>query len=132
MSDISRIAVKSVFPVVPPLWLLAFTGFSLLYIALPELIPSEWRWFFKIIPIALLLQLALTRTEGKVRMLLGLGLLLSATGDVLLALDGLFVQGLLAFLLAQVTYTILFLAQCRWQTRRLPWAAVLCEDEEEG
>ena len=125
MTDLSRIATKPILSPVPPLWLLAFIGFSLLYIALPGLIPSGWRWFFKIIPIALLLQLALTRTEGKVRMLLGLGLLLSDTGDVLLALDGLFVQGLLAFLLAQVTYTILFLAQCRWQTRRLPWAAFI-------
>ncbi|MDO8908528.1 MAG: lysoplasmalogenase [Pseudohongiella sp.] len=110
---------------IPPLWLAAFAGFSVLYIALPGLIPSDWRWFFKIIPIALLLQLALSRTEGKTRTLLGLGLVLSAIGDVLLALDGLFVQGLAAFLLAQVTYTVLFLTQFSWQPRRLPWAAFI-------
>lgn len=43
----------------------------------------------------------------------------------MLALDDLFVPGLLAFLLAQVTYTVLFLTQCRWQTHRLPWAALI-------
>jgi uncharacterized membrane protein YhhN len=107
------------------LWLVAFTGFCLLYIALPGLIPAGWRWLFKIIPIALLLFLALTRTTGKVRTLLGLGLVLSAIGDVLLAMDGLFVQGLAAFLLAQVTYTVLFVTQRRWQPRRLPWAALI-------
>ena len=110
---------------IPLLWLAAFVGFSLFYIALPGLIPTGWRWLFKIIPIALLLFLALTRTEGRVRALLGLGLVLSAMGDVLLAMDGLFVQGLAAFLLAQVTYTVLFVTQRNWQPRRLPWAALI-------
>ena len=104
------------------LWLVAFIGFSLFYIALPGLIPTGWRWLFKIIPIALLLFLTLTRTAGKVRTLLGLGLVLSAIGDVLLAMDGLFVQGLAAFLLAQVTYTVLFVTQRRWQPRRRAFA----------
>ncbi len=125
MSDISPVLDKPILSRVPLVWLLAFIGFSLLYIALPGLIPSGWRWLFKIIPIALLLQLTLTRTQGKVRTLLGLGLVLSAIGDILLALDGLFVQGLAAFLLAQITYTVLFLTQCRWQISRLPWAAFI-------
>ncbi|HDZ08938.1 lysoplasmalogenase [Pseudohongiella sp.] len=125
MTDLSRAAEKRFIAVAPPLWLLAFAGFSLLYITLPDFIPSDWRWLFKIIPIALLLQLALTNTSGKVRALLGLGLVLSAIGDVLLALEGLFVQGLAAFLLAQVIYAVLFLSQSRWQPRRLPWAALI-------
>lgn len=125
MTDISQPSAKPILASVPPLWLLAFVGFSLLYIALPGLIPSGWRWFFKIIPIALLLYLALTRTEGTVRTLLGLGLVLSAIGDVLLALDDLFVQGLVAFLLAQVTYTVLFLTQFHWRRSRLPWAVII-------
>jgi len=124
-SRYSNNRIPAIFSVIPPLWLLAFMGFSLLYIALPGLIPSGWRWFFKIIPIALLLYLALSRTDGQVRMLLGLGLVWSAIGDVLLALDGLFVQGLVAFLLAQIIYTVLFLTQCRWQGSRLPWAALI-------
>lgn len=107
------------------LWLAAFAGSSVFYILLPDLVPSEWRWLFKIIPIALLLQLALTRSEGRARNLLVTGLVLSACGDILLALDGLFVQGLAAFLLAQITYTVLFLTRFRWQKRRLPWAALI-------
>jgi len=125
MTVLSRISGRPIDSPVPALWLTAFIGFSVLYIALPGLIPSGWRWFFKIIPIALLLQLALSSTGGKVRMLLGLGLVLSAIGDVLLALDGLFVQGLAAFLLAQITYTALFLTQYRWQIQRLPWAVLI-------
>lgn len=108
-----------------PLWLAAFIGFSLLYIALPGFIPSGWRWLFKIIPIALLLYLAIRHTQGRVQLLLGMGLVLSAIGDVLLALDGLFVQGLVAFLLAQVTYAGLFITQARWQSTRLPWTGFI-------
>jgi uncharacterized membrane protein YhhN len=129
MPDISQFSsnvnVGKAPALISPLWLAAFVGFSLLYIFLPGLIPSDSHWLFKIIPIALLLQLALTSTGGKVRLLLGMGLVLSAIGDVLLALDGLFVEGLAAFLLAQVTYTVLFLKQFRWQSSRLPWAALI-------
>ncbi|MBC53333.1 MAG: hypothetical protein CMQ34_05795 [Gammaproteobacteria bacterium] len=125
MIDINAVRTKSPLSVTPLLWLLAFAGSSLLYIALPDLIPSSWRWFFKIIPIAMLLQLALTRTRDKTRTLLSLGLILSAIGDVLLAQQGMFVQGLAAFLLAQITYTILFLTQFQWQPRRLPWVLLI-------
>ncbi len=125
MTATHQTLARSVSSTVTPLWLIIFAGFSLLYIALPDFIPSALRWFFKIIPIAMLLQLALSRTGGKIRTLLGLGLVLSAIGDILLALEGLFVQGLGAFLLAQVTYTILFLTQFRWQPRRLPWACLI-------
>jgi len=125
MNKTNTASLKPLPSVVSPLWLLTFAGFSLLYIALPELVPVAWHWFFKIIPIAMLLQLALSRTGGKTRMLLGLGMVLSAIGDILLALEGLFVQGLGAFLLAQFTYTILFLTQFRWQPRRLPWACLI-------
>jgi len=124
-AKLPRITNKQILAQVSPLWLAAFVGFSVLYIAMPGLIPSGWRWLFKIIPIALLLFLAITRTAGKVRTLLGLGLVLSAIGDVLLAMDGLFVQGLAAFLLAQVTYTVLFVTQRRWRPRRLPWAVLI-------
>ncbi len=110
---------------IPPFWLAAFLGFSLLYIALPGLIPSGGRWLFKIIPIALLLHMAVTQTAGRTRTLLSLGLVLSAIGDVLLAHSGMFVQGLGAFLLAQITYTVLFVTQGRWQPARLLWAALI-------
>ncbi len=110
---------------VAPLWLAVFVGFSLFYIADPGLIPSQWRWLFKIIPVLLLLQLALSQSKGTVRTWLVIALLLSATGDVLLAMDGLFVQGLSAFLMAQLTYTGLFLTQGRWQPRRIWWLILI-------
>lgn len=45
--------------------------------------------------------------------LLGLGLLLSAAGDVLLELDGLFVGGMAAFGLAHVCYSVIFIGFIR-------------------
>jgi uncharacterized membrane protein YhhN len=125
MTDTNHASTKSATLIFPPIWLLAFLVFSIIYIAVPGVIPSGWRWLFKIIPIALLLQLALTRTEGRLRAILAVGLVLSAIGDVLLAMRGLFVQGLIAFLLAQLTYTALFLTQFRWQPKRWPWSALI-------
>jgi uncharacterized membrane protein YhhN len=125
MTDTNHAATNSATLIFPPIWLLAFLVFSIIYIAVPGIIPSGWRWLFKIIPIALLLQLAMTRTEGRVRAILAVGLVLSAIGDVLLAMRGLFVQGLIAFLLAQLTYTALFLTQFRWQPKRWPWSALI-------
>ncbi|OFE12261.1 hypothetical protein PHACT_03200 [Pseudohongiella acticola] len=132
MPDLSHASRLSALSLFSPIWLVVFLLFSLFYIFLPESIAPDWRWLLKIIPIALLLLMALGRTHGAVRLLLGLGLVLSATGDVLLALEDKFVPGLVAFLLAQVIYTVLFLTQCRWQRRRLLWAmfivtyAVVC------
>lgn len=125
MTNATTLTPSAQQPLLSRLWLAAFAGFSAFYIFQPGLLAAEWRWLFKIIPIALLLQLALTRSTGKVRTLLATGLVLSAIGDVLLALDGLFVQGLAAFLLAQITYTVLFMRQSRWQPRRLPWTALI-------
>ena len=125
MSYSSQAALSSPNQPLSWLWLSALVASSVFYIALPDFISSDWRWLFKIIPIALLLQLALTSSEGKTRNLLVTGLLLSACGDILLAMDGMFVQGLAAFLLAQITYTVLFFSQSRWQPRRLPWAALI-------
>ncbi|MCC5812924.1 MAG: lysoplasmalogenase [Ectothiorhodospiraceae bacterium] len=122
MNNISR---PSSLNIISPLWLLAFAGSGLFYIALRDFIPQHAGWFFKIIPIVLLLQLALTKAHGKTRSLLAVGLVLSGIGDVLLALEGLFVPGLGAFLLAQVVYTALFLTQFRWRISRLPWAALI-------
>jgi len=117
-------ATRPVMPVAP-VWLICFIAFSLFYIATPGLIPTDWRWFFKIIPILLLLQLVISRAAGTVRTLLVIALLFSATGDVLLAMEGRFVQGLGAFLLAQITYTILFTMQGRWQPQRLWWTGLI-------
>lgn len=106
-------------------WLLAFALFALLYISLRDVFPHGVGWFFKVIPIALLLQLVVVKGAGRTRNFLIAALVLSGTGDILLSLDGLFIPGLGAFLLAQLTYTALFLTQFRWRVGRLPWAAVI-------
>ena len=104
-------------------WLLAFLASSLLYIAFRDNFPQAVGWFFKVIPIALLLQLVVAKGAGRTRNFLIAALVLSGTGDILLSLDGLFIPGLGAFLLAQLTYTALFLTQFRWRVGRLLWAA---------
>ncbi|EAT13496.1 lysoplasmalogenase [Bermanella marisrubri] len=108
-----------------PIWLAAFIGFSLLYISIRTIQPFDWDWLIKIVPIALLLQFAIFNTIGKTRILLTAGLIFSGIGDVLLSLDGLFIAGLGSFLLAQITYTGLFLTQLSWNTRRLPWIGLI-------
>ncbi|WP_396586649.1 lysoplasmalogenase [Bermanella sp. R86510] len=106
-------------------WLAALITASAAYIFMREISPQNWDWLIKIIPIALLIQLAVTHSSGKTRSFLVSGLILSGIGDVLLSLDGLFIIGLGAFLLAQLTYTVLFLTQCKWNAKRLPWATLV-------
>jgi len=106
-------------------WLFAFIAASLVYILIRTIQPFELDWLVKIIPIALLIQFAAIQSSGKTRSFLVSGLILSGIGDVLLSLDGLFIIGLGAFLLAQLTYTVLFLTQCKWNAKRLPWATLV-------
>jgi uncharacterized membrane protein YhhN len=75
------------------------------------------RWIVKTIPVAALAVAARGRPE------LALGLLLSATGDALLAFGGRhFLHGLVAFLCAHIAYIVCFLRVGR--RRPAPWAAL--------
>lgn len=107
------------------IWLVAFVVSGALYMVFRDIVPPNSGWFLKILPIALLLQLVLSKACGTTRTMLAVGLILSATGDTLLSLEGLFIPGLGAFLLAQLTYTGLFLTQFRWQVTRIPWALIV-------
>lgn len=117
--------MRNVFTVTSTGWLAVFLGFSLLYIVFRDVFPQGVGWFFKVIPIVLLLQLVVAKGAGRTRNFLIAALVLSGTGDILLRLDGLFILGLGAFLLAQLTYTALFLTQFRWRVGRLPWASTI-------
>lgn len=108
-----------------PLWLSLFVTSSLIYIGIRIWSPQPWDGLFKIIPILLLIQLALANTSGRLRIILITALICSLVGDALLSLEGLFIEGLGAFLLAQLTYTALFVSQSTWQMRRLPWIAAV-------
>ncbi len=95
-------------------WLLAFTLSSVAYLFIRHL---NWLpcidWAPKIIPILLLLWYVVVSIQGRVRNLLLTGLGFSLLGDILLSLNGLFIQGLGAFLIAQLTYAGLFFSQAR-------------------
>lgn len=95
-------------------WLLAFTLSSVAYLFIRHL---NWMpcidWAPKIIPILLLLWYVVVSIQGRVRNLLLTGLGFSLLGDILLSLNGLFIQGLGAFLIAQLTYAGLFFSQAR-------------------
>ena len=69
-------------------------------------------WLLKIIPIGLLAWAALNAGSSKVRSILLTALFFSACGDLLLAFD-LFIYGVAAFLLAQLSYAIIF--KSYWQ-----------------
>jgi uncharacterized membrane protein YhhN len=95
------------------------------YIAIRTFSPFSGDWMIKIIPIAVLLYWVIQTLTGKTKVLMTIALLCSMVGDVLLSLDGLFIPGLGAFLLAQLTYTYLFLSQFQWQWRRLSWVLMI-------
>ena len=78
-----------------------------------------------IIPILLLMQWVAISTTGPTKCLMLIGLTFSVAGDVFLSLEQLFIQGLGAFLLAQLTYTILSVRQAKWQNQRLLWGAFI-------
>jgi uncharacterized membrane protein YhhN len=64
-------------------------------------------WLLKIIPIAILVAGVLKAESSSIRTILLLALLFSGCGDLLLAFDE-FIFGVAAFLLAQLSYAVLF------------------------
>lgn len=107
-------------------WLLAFTLSSVAYLFIRHLnwLPSM-DWAPKIIPILLLLGYVAVSIQGLVRNLLLIGLGFSLLGDILLSLNGLFIQGLGAFLVAQLTYAGLFFSQARISKAGISFAAII-------
>lgn len=90
----------------------------------------EAHLFFK--PAAMVLALLLVlqtwrsgRLPGKAAAWLGVALTGSLAGDVFLMLDGLFIPGLVAFLLAHLAYIVLFRQGTRWWPVRPVLAACL-------
>jgi uncharacterized membrane protein YhhN len=81
----------------------------------------------KPLPVLCLLLLALRHGRGAYPRALAAGFLASATGDLLLDLPGLFLQGLLAFLVAHLCYATAFTLESRRLAlaRALPFAALV-------
>lgn len=109
-----------------PVWLAAVTLAAALAIGSQML---GWPWLHYITkPLATLLLAAMvwttaTRETGYRRWVL-IGLLLSALGDTFLMLPGdWFVQGLLSFLVAHLSYLWAFRQRAAWLARLLPFAS---------
>jgi len=75
-------------------------------------------WLLKIIPIAILVAGVLKTESSSIRTILLLALLFSGCGDLLLAFDE-FIFGVAAFLLAQLSYAVLF--RHHWQGFHSRW-----------
>ena len=108
---------------------LSFWVLALLYIY--TLMPEQWLptahmlpVLLKATPILILLIPIWYNLTGNLRVGMMWAIVCSAGGDVLLALDGqltdLFVPGLACFLLAQITYAIVF-----WRRAQIAWRGVL-------
>ena len=91
------------------LWLFAFVCSSCLYLFTLDLELGHINRLIKGTPIVLLMTLAWVSSQFTVRRFLMTALCFSLLGDILLSFDGLFIIGLAAFLVAQLTYTGLFL-----------------------
>lgn len=91
------------------LWLFAFLCASGLYLFTLDLELGHTNRIIKATPMALLMAFAWVSSQSTTRRFLMLALSFSLLGDMLLSFDGFFIMGLAAFLLAQLTYTALFL-----------------------
>lgn len=107
------------------IWLSLFLTFSICYVAIRTFSPFELDWIVKSIPIFLLIFLCLKSLSGLTKKLMIIGLSFSVSGDILLSQQGMFIPGLGAFLMAQITYTVYFLRQFKFSFRGVIWAAVV-------
>lgn len=81
-------------------------------------------WLFKPLTTILIATLAWRRGTGVYARAVFVGLLFSLAGDVLLIPSGLFVAGLLAFLIAHLVYLYAFTREARFAARLQPFAIV--------
>jgi len=99
-----------------------FTCFALLFMATLSVAPYPFDYLVKTIPILCLAVLAFRAIPGAKGRLIGVGLLFSGAGDILLQVDGagFFVHGLGAFLIAHLFYIAAFIRRPALARARLP------------
>lgn len=90
------------------LWLFSIVCSSCLYLFTLDLELGHINRMIKGTPIVLLMVLAWVLSRSTTRGFLMSALSFSLLGDILLSFDGYFIMGLAAFLVAQLTYTVLF------------------------
>jgi len=81
-------------------------------------------WVFKPATTVGIIAIAWSRRGGRYSRWVVAGLACSLAGDVLLIPEGLFVAGLVAFLLAHLAYLRALTTDCRFAVRWLPFAAI--------
>ena len=96
--------------------------FGLFFLATLHLTPYPLGYLVKTIPIVCLAVLAFRTIPGAKGILVGIGMLFSGCGDILLEIDGvgLFVYGLGSFLVAHLFYIAAFIRQPAIIRSRLP------------
>jgi len=99
-----------------------FTCFALLFMATLSVAPYPFDYLVKTIPILCLAVLAFRAIPSAKGRLIGVGLLFSGAGDILLQVDGagFFVHGLGAFLIAHLFYIAAFIRRPALARARLP------------
>lgn len=102
---------------------IAFFLFSLLYL-LAQAYVVDFLWLLKIIPIAILMGAVLKTEASSIRTILLFALFFSGCGDLLLAFD-VFIFGVAAFLIAQLSYAVLFRQYWKGLYQRWPLSFVL-------
>jgi uncharacterized membrane protein YhhN len=102
---------------------IAFFLFSLLYL-LAQAYVVDFLWLLKIIPIAILMGTVLKTEASSIRTILLFALFFSGCGDLLLAFDE-FIFGVAAFLIAQLSYAVLFRQYWKGLYQRWPLSFVL-------
>jgi len=96
--------------------------FALLFLATLHLTPYPFAYLVKTVPILSLAVLAFRNIAATKGVLIGIGLLFSGCGDILLEIDGtgLFVYGLGSFLVAHLFYIAAFIRQPAFKRSQLP------------
>lgn len=95
-----------------------FLVFALLYM-FGMYYSVSFLWLLKVLPIILLFVVVFKTKPSSIRSILLCALVFSACGDLLLAFDQ-FIYGVAAFLLAQISYAVLFKANWKSVKTRLP------------
>ena len=99
-----------------------FFGFAVLFLVTMPLSPYPLDYLIKTIPIVCLAVLAFSGIPGIKGILIGVGLLFSGCGDILLHIDGVayFVYGLGSFLIAHLFYIAALIRQPAFIRSRRP------------
>lgn len=102
----------------------SYWALALIYLIAMLGSPFAFEWVIKAAPIWLLAFAVLRQRSLPAKPWVLLAILISSLGDVLLELN-LFVFGLGAFLVAQLTYGVLFARRFAWRPERFAWVLFL-------